>query len=424
MLVEYTLHSSIHILALSCNVNRFGTWCTWLLVARTVESLELGRSLVYTSAFWCGIGLLLISFVAGGLDGAITMAVLFSVGYTVVNAIYRTRIRQKFQIAGDSCGDCCVHFCCDSAGAIQEFQEARYFGAPQLDFCSGEPISDIKMKNQSALGNGNEDHPIGGTFSSHFSSLSITSSIIIGLNLLIFSVVVLSQFILHNYYNVLLLCLLFLQPLLILYFVYWRRRRATVSLDAVVKMFTVGFYFTTFQAICIELLLQLGIGAILQLIAAGTNVMRDSTNSGTMVANAILLPARNGMMALAKYMSNNVEPVEMSVVWPQEFIMTVLQSSASDNSTTDDYVTASNEKRAEMKHNIVLVFISLILMVLSVNFLRCCSLKSPLGVCHRRRCGGDDEVLCGQVLPPAAPADQPSRRARLPHGRRIRLCHL
>ena len=291
------------------------------------------------------------------------MAVLFSVGYTIANAMYRTMIRRKFQIAGDGCGDCCVHFCCDSAGAIQESQEARYFGAPQLDFCSGEPISDIKVKNQSALGNDNDDHPIGGTFSSHFASLSITSNIIIGLNLVIFSVVILSQLILHQYYNVLLLCLLFLQPLLILYFVYWKRRRTTVSLDAVVKVFTVGFYFTTFQAICVELLLQLGIGAILQLIASGANIMRDSTNSNAMVANAILLPARNGMMALAKYMSNNAESVEMSVAWPQEFIQTILQSSASSNSTTDDYITASNDKRAEMKHNIVLVFVSLILMV-------------------------------------------------------------
>lgn len=342
---------------------RFGTWCTWLLVGRTIESLELGKSLVYTSVFWCGIGLLLISFVAGGINGAVTMAVIFTVGYTVANTVYRTRIRRKFQIAGDTCGDCCVHFCCDNAGAMQEFQEAKYFGAPQLDFCSGEPLDEIKVKNESALGNGRENLPMGGTFTSHFQSLSTTSRIIIGLNLTIVSTVIISQLILHQYYNILLLTLLFLQPLLILYFVYWKKRRTTVSLDAVVKMFTVGFYFTTFQAICLELLLQLGIGAILQLIAAGTNVMRDTTSSGSMIANAILLPAHNGIVSLAKYMSDSAEPVEMSIAWPQEFIQSILQSNSSGNSTTDDYITASNDKRAEMKHNIVLVFVSLILMV-------------------------------------------------------------
>jgi hypothetical protein len=274
-------------------------------------------------------------------------------------------IRHKFQIEGDGCSDFCAHFCCDSSSAVQEYGEAKYFGAPQLDFCSGELLIDIQSKNRAALGDGAGQLPLGGTWKSHFGSLSLTSRILVGLNLTIASVVVTSQLILNNNFNVLLLFLLFTQPVLILYFVYWKKRRTTIPLDSVVKLFTVGFYFATFQSICLELLLQLGIGFILSLIAAGTDVMRDSTGDNGMIAHAVLIPARNGMLWLAERLGKQETTEALSSAWPQEFIRSILREAVvkAAAAATDDAQVAEDNKRAEMKHNIVLVFVSIFIMV-------------------------------------------------------------
>jgi RsiW-degrading membrane proteinase PrsW (M82 family) len=56
--------------------------------------------------------------------------------------------------------------------------------------------------------------------------------------------------------NVAVLLLVFVQPLLILYFIYWRYNRNYASLDYVIKLFAVGFWFTTFQSVVIEGILQ------------------------------------------------------------------------------------------------------------------------------------------------------------------------
>ena len=56
--------------------------------------------------------------------------------------------------------------------------------------------------------------------------------------------------------NIAVLFLVFLQPILILYFVYWRARRQYASLDFVVKCYAVGYWFTTFQSVILEFILQ------------------------------------------------------------------------------------------------------------------------------------------------------------------------
>ena len=50
--------------------------------------------------------------------------------------------------------------------------------------------------------------------------------------------------------------MVFIQPFLILYFIYWRKRRDSAALDYVIKLFAVGFWFSTFQAALIESVFQ------------------------------------------------------------------------------------------------------------------------------------------------------------------------
>lgn len=64
--------------------------------------------------------------------------------------------------------------------------------------------------------------------------------------------------------NILILLLVFIQPFVILYFTYWRYHRIHASLDYVIKLFAVGFFMSTTQAIVFESILEfvLGIGRL------------------------------------------------------------------------------------------------------------------------------------------------------------------
>jgi Cys-rich protein (TIGR01571 family) len=319
----------------------------------------LGRSFVYNGFFLGIVSILLIAAAAGGINGAISVGVIFGVGYTIVNTIYRSQIRDKFNISGSICSDFTVHCCCDSAGAVQEYQEARHYNAPKLDFCSGQPLSEIKESNQSALGRGETGLPLGGTFVSHINSISKTSKCLLGLNLFIAITVITSQFVLKRNLNVALLCLIFLQPSLILYFVYWTKRRTTISLDAVIKLFTVGFYFATFQSICLELLLQLFVGWVLSLITSVSNIMGDSTGGGGFLGHAILMPAQNILSYAVDVLSNVADrKAGFHASWPHQFVQGVLDAAATDPSSSTDAM-----KREDMKNNIVVVFVAIAIMV-------------------------------------------------------------
>lgn len=367
----------------------YGTWCTWLLMGRTIQSLNLGRSLAYTTNFWFMIVLLILSFLVGGLQGAIIGSVLFSIAYTVINAYYRGRIRQQFNIFGDCVQDTCVHILCDNSAVLQEYAEARAANAPSIDFCSGEPLQEIERKNLLAQGSNDSALPPGGTLMSHFSMLSSTSRILIGLNLTAAAIVSLVLFAIGQSLTVAVLLLIFVQPLLILYFVYWRARRSHISLDAVVKIFTLGFYVATFQSIVCEMALQSIVGSFLSIFASShEDVLGDSSSASGFIlshiphkaSTAIVLPAKNVLNLLVKGYSTALSRVAgssgvslasslsspntalntmSSVSWPHEMTTSLFAAAAS--STTSP--SADDTKRTLMKHNIVLVFIALFLMV-------------------------------------------------------------
>jgi len=68
--------------------------------------------------------------------------------------------------------------------------------------------------------------------------------------------------------NIGVLLLVFVQPMLVFYFVYWRSRRQFASLDYVIKMFVCGFFFATLQSICLEMVLQFAILLFMSVLMA------------------------------------------------------------------------------------------------------------------------------------------------------------
>ena len=86
--------------------------------------------------------------------------------------------------------------------------------------------------------------------------------------------------------NIIVLFFVFLQPLLILYFVYWRPRRQFASLDFVIKCFAVGFWITTIQSVVFESILQMTIVILLgplmgslSSVGMGTEMINNSFNN-------------------------------------------------------------------------------------------------------------------------------------------------
>ncbi|PQQ18066.1 protein PLANT CADMIUM RESISTANCE 7-like [Prunus yedoensis var. nudiflora] len=46
----------------------------------------------------------------------------------VYSCMYRQRLRQKFVLPDEPCGDCCVHFCCEPCALCQEHAELKSRG--------------------------------------------------------------------------------------------------------------------------------------------------------------------------------------------------------------------------------------------------------------------------------------------------------
>jgi hypothetical protein len=90
--------------------------------------------------------------------------------------------------------------------------------------------------------------PGGSTFFSHLNTISSTSKIILYAASIVALSSMISAFIVDWYtawQRVLVLMLVFVQPVLILYYVYWKRRKDVVMLDYVIKMFAVGFWYVS-----------------------------------------------------------------------------------------------------------------------------------------------------------------------------------
>lgn len=244
-----------------------------MVAGRTTQSFGLGYSCVEIMIFWGFIVGLIFSVLLAGVFGiVIYLAVCLSL-YSWRRGAIRTKIRERLGIYGSAMDDWALHCCCSCCAVCQEAREAKHAGMPVLDYCSGEDIratvdahiaatsSDTAGSSSRAaeyISSSSSLHPEAETGSlwAHMKALSLTSVVIVwtwlGLMAALFLILAISRRGLH----ITVFLLTFLQPLLIEYFVYWRSRRQYAALDYVVKMFAVGFWFSTVQSICLEFLLQ------------------------------------------------------------------------------------------------------------------------------------------------------------------------
>lgn len=225
----------------------WGLWCCWIVNARTVQLFGLGDSFKEAAYFWVALVCFLLLLIFTG-----PLSYLFALGVFVYfayrRATFRSAIRQKLSIPGTFSDDLLMHGFCSCCTICQEAREAKTVQLPAIDWCYGEPLLAREEAHDYAVTVASSNASSSGSTSSfldcapHFNSLSKTSKFIVFLWGLIALLTIFIDLILNESANVLVLLLIFVQPLLILYFVYWRARRQYAYLDYVIKTFAYGFW--------------------------------------------------------------------------------------------------------------------------------------------------------------------------------------
>jgi len=227
----------------------WGLWCCWILNARTIQLFGLGDSFREASYFWMALVMFFLLLIfTGPISYLFAIAVFGYFAYR--RATLRTAIRQKLSIPGTFSDDLLMHGFCSCCTICQEAREAKSVNLPAIDWCYGEPLLAREEAHDYAVtvATSNSSSSSSGSTSSlldcapHFHSISKTSKFIVFLWALIALLTIFVDLILNESANVLVLLLIFVQPLLILYFVYWRARRQYAYLDYVIKTFAYGFW--------------------------------------------------------------------------------------------------------------------------------------------------------------------------------------
>jgi hypothetical protein len=229
--------------------------------------------------------------------------VFFIVGlvyYAYIKAKIRTTLREQLNIPGTLMSDFTVHLCCPCCAVAQEAREAKAKNVKELDFVYGEELSTLAFPQVErggytathnsplttpAVEEGNEVGLI-----DRLKSVSMLSNTILRVWLAVVVATFIALLATGRGLSIVVLMLVFVQPFLILYFVYWRdpEKNKHVSLDYVIKLFAVGFFLSTSQSIVFESILE----GILQMVASLVLLilnphMNDSNDDGDK-ANQVL----------------------------------------------------------------------------------------------------------------------------------------
>lgn len=141
----------------SCNSDEettwWGTWCCFLLHARTNNSFEVDTSnnkmFLYYIYF---LGLLLLPLISSFL------LVIFAASGGMLlawqRAKFRSAIREKLQLSGSFSGDLVTHLCCSCCAVCQEAREEKIMMPRAIDFCTGEDLSSQDWAHQRSIGHG------------------------------------------------------------------------------------------------------------------------------------------------------------------------------------------------------------------------------------------------------------------------------
>lgn len=254
--------------------------------------------------------------------------------------------------------DCLLHCCCTCCSVAQEARESLV--APRnkrLDYCSSQELSELAPSTDNSLDEmdtiGPSSHfniassgAITERFQSIYFKLSHTSqNILIVLGLL--SLLLMISLLATNPLSFVVLLLVFIQPLVVLYLIYWRGRRKFAQLDYVVKMFCVGFFLSTTQSVFFENILQqllTIVGILLFFLFNGSNLPSDdggASNSGNSdflwshpIAGVFeqIYPRRGAFLYQEQYQSfsPHLHPIHRSISHLYTVSMATISSPSSD----------------------------------------------------------------------------------------------
>ena len=142
----------------------WGTWCSCLLQARTVNAFDLKLSKYSIMEFViCTVGwVFVVLFISRDL-GILTLVI--GAGYLAfTRGEMRHGIRQRlaYQNRPYFCCmpvDYILHFfiCCSPCTICQESREGKAYGLRKIDFCSGQPLSELIQAHERAIGRQSND---------------------------------------------------------------------------------------------------------------------------------------------------------------------------------------------------------------------------------------------------------------------------
>lgn len=273
----------------------WGSWCCCLLSARNAESFGVGNSKMQAWGFVTMICVSFLLFIFLPPLGLVC-SIAGLIAYAYYKAEKRSKIRTLYEIPGTMFSDFMLHCVCPCCAVAQEGREAIAKSKKPIDFWYGEDLSAINFPQAGAGGyvpsspttHITEEGPEVGLLE-RLKNISLMSHLILRFWLAVVAATFISLIVMGRGISILVLILVFVQPFLILYFVYWRdpERNKHVSLDYVIKLFAVGFFMSTSQSIVFESILEgiLGIATqILLLIFNPSMNDTDDTNSDNAAA--------------------------------------------------------------------------------------------------------------------------------------------
>lgn len=255
-----------------------------------------------------------------------------------------------------------------------------------VDFCCGEEIYSSQSKHDELMGvgdGGNDLRNVGDlelgsgnsivderdttqmlsnqtTLLDHYRTLSQTSRFILFSSLFLFLVISILMLIGGHGERVFLLILILAQPLIILYYLYWKQEgwKAHVTLDLVLKLFSIGFWWSTGVAMIVEMILQAIIFSTL-FAFSGINVddykVEDGSDSdGDGDGRLLGMFMNNGYLDISSpsYISSSLPSINFFSFSPSQSSSSssLFQSYDSNNdSNNDGSDSSSNNQDVDMR---------------------------------------------------------------------------
>jgi len=240
-----------------------------------LATFNLGSSIVEVRYFIIYILLLYILVQSNHIVPfmlAILLALVGAVTFAYRRSITRTSIRRQLHIRGSECDDFAFHCCLPCCSITQEAREASIKIDRRLDLIYEEELSSLEFPQHQSNHLDNRQAPDSNSLYESTSLLarlktvSSASRLIAALSVLVALRFLVSLVLNGKPLNIVVLVLVFAQPLLVLYLFYWRYHRSHASLDYVIKLFAVGFFMSTIQSVVFESILEAVLGVVVLVI--------------------------------------------------------------------------------------------------------------------------------------------------------------